>query len=235
VRWKFINDVAGEKSDTVMEAINFYSNLKSKDYAVVVLDELEKNVWMLQEEDQMFVVKPLKDDSVIDPYVFSEMIELSMANSIIRLNNEIDADSHFRRETKSNKFLSKGIQDLYRSGSIFKISEDERKSMVQSALWNIEDETMAIQQAVKAVISAVLSFDFSVKQDEVTVSQYVKELNGLKERMGNSSLPQRRDDIDEINEKALDLISKAMFNVEIDETSSQKNGYLDSVLDYIFK
>ena len=53
--------------------------------------------------------------------------------------------------------------------------------------------------------------------------------------LNNSSLPQRRDDIDEINEKALDLISKAMFNVEIDETSSQKNGYLDSVLDYIFK
>lgn len=227
MRWKFINDVAGQKSDTVMEAINFYSNLKSKDYAVVVLDELEKNVWMLQEEDQMFVVEPLVDASVIDPYVFSEMIELSMANSIVRLNNEIDADSHFRRETKSNKFLSKGIQDLYRSGSIFKISEDERKSMVQSALWNIEDETMAIQQAVKAVISAVLSFDFSVQQEEVTVSQYVKELNGLKERMENSSLPQRRDDIDEINDKALDLISSAMFNDE--------NGYLDSVLDYIFK
>ena len=227
MRWKFINDVAGKKSDTVMEAINFYSNLKSKDYAVVVLDELEKNVWMLQEEDQMFVVEPLVDSSVIDPYVFSEMIELSMANSIVRLNNEIDADSHFRRETKSNKFLSKGIQDLYRSGSIFKISEDERKSMVQSALWNIEDETMAIQQAVKAVISAVLSFDFSVQQEEVTVSQYVKELNGLKERMENSSLPQRRDDIDEINDKALDLISSAMFNDE--------NGYLDSVLDYIFK
>lgn len=227
MRWKFINDVAGKKSDTVMEAINFYSNLKSKDYAVVVLDELEKNVWMLQEEDQMFVVEPLVDASVIDPYVFSEMIELSMANSIVRLNNEIDADSHFRRETKSNKYLSKGIQDLYRSGSIFKISEDERKSIVQSALWNIEDETMAIQQAVKAVISAVLSFDFSVQQEEVTVSQYVKELNGLKERMENSSLPQRRDDIDEINDKALDLISSAMFNDE--------NGYLDSVLDYIFK
>ena len=27
MRWKFINDVAGEKGDTVMEAINFYSNL----------------------------------------------------------------------------------------------------------------------------------------------------------------------------------------------------------------
>ena len=33
MRWKWINDIAEDKGETVYEAMNFYSNLKSKDYS----------------------------------------------------------------------------------------------------------------------------------------------------------------------------------------------------------
>ena len=45
--------------------------------------------------------------------------------------------------------------------------------------------------------------------------------------MEQSSNPTRRPDIDDINEESLDLIASAMFD--------EDKGYVNSVLDYIFK
>ena len=49
----------------------------------------------------------------------------------------------------------------------------------------------------------------------------------LKSRMEQSSIPSRRDDIEDIDEESLDLISSAMFN--------EDEGYIETVLDYILK
>ena len=123
----------------------------------------------------------------------------------------------------------KGIQDLYQNGDIFKISEDDRKDIALSSLWNIEDEKMAIQTAIKSVIAEVLRFRFSEENidEDVRVLDFVNALNELKEKMEQSSIPTRRPDIDDINEESLDLIASAMFD--------EDKGYVNSVLDYIFK
>ena len=34
MRWSLINDVAGKKYDSTFEAMQFFANLKSKDYSV---------------------------------------------------------------------------------------------------------------------------------------------------------------------------------------------------------
>ena len=229
MRWKFIKDVSGDKSDTVFEAINFYTNLKAKDYALIVIDELEKNMWMLQDDDHMFVTPVEKDETEVCPQGFSEYLELTMANAVIRLNKTIPEDSPLRNKAKSGRSLMKGIQDLYQNGSIFKISEDDRKDIALSSLWNIEDEKMAIQTAIKSVIAEVLRFRFSEENidEDVRVLDFVNALNELKEKMEQSSIPTRRPDIDDINEESLDLIASAMFD--------EDKGYVNSVLDYIFK
>ena len=53
MRWSLINDVAGKKYDSTFEAIQFFANLKSKDYAVKFLNILLDNVYLLQEDTQM--------------------------------------------------------------------------------------------------------------------------------------------------------------------------------------
>tara|TARA_R100000742_G_C4274638_1_gene94709 strand:- start:398 stop:1123 length:726 start_codon:yes stop_codon:yes gene_type:complete len=241
MRWKFIKDVSGEKGDTVFEALNFYSNLKAKDYALIVIDELEKNVWMLQDDEKMFVTEPSKDSEEICPSGFGEYLELTMANAVIRLNDTIPQDSPLRDKTKSGKNLMKGIQSLYQNGNIFKISEDDRKDIALASMWNIEDEKMAIQTAIKSVLAEVLRFQFeeysddeenfsvfsSVAKEQITVSDFYNSLQGLKEKMEQSSIPTRRPDIEDINDESLDLIASAMFD--------EDRGYVNSVLDYIFK
>ena len=56
---------------------------------------------------------------------------------------------------------------------------------------------------------------------------YYSNLMNLKSRMEQSSIPSRRDDIEDIDEESLDLISSAMFN--------EDEGYIETVLDYILK
>ncbi len=227
MRWKFIKDVSGEKSDTVFEAINFYTNLKAKDYALIVIDELDKNMWMLQEEDDMFITDLSKDKTELCPQMFAEYLELTMANAVIRLNDTIPEDSPLRDTTKSGRSLMKGIQDLYQDGSIFKISEEDRKDIALSSLWNIEDEKMAIQTAIKSVITEVLRMNYREDDEDLKILDFHNALDDLKERMEQASIPSRRTDIEDINEESLDLIASAMFD--------EDKGYVNSVLDYIFK
>lgn len=238
MRWKWINDVAEDKRDTVYEAMNFYSNLKSKDYSLIVIDELEKNLWMIQEEDQMFVVLPENDHVGICPMAFHEMLELSMANAIIRLNDTFSEEDIKKGKSVNNKMLGIRIQDIYLSpeygekGNHYHPLFSDR-NFLKSCLWNIDDERMAIQASVKAVIAAVLSFEYEHNQhqdleDEApAVSMYYSNLMDLKSRMEQSSIPSRRDDIEDIDEESLDLISSAMFN--------EDEGYIETVLDYILK
>ena len=57
MRDKFIQDIAGDKIDVVQDAMSFYISLKAKDNSVLVLDELQKNLWRLQQPDKMFSVE----------------------------------------------------------------------------------------------------------------------------------------------------------------------------------
>jgi len=238
MRWKWIQDVAEDKRDTVYEAMNFYTNLKSKDYSLVVIDELEKNLWMVQEEDQMFLVLPENDHVEICPLAFHEMLELSMANSIVRLNNTISKEEIKKGETINTKNLGIRIQDIYQSpkygekGNHYHPLFSDR-NFLKSCLWNIDDERMAIQASVKAVIGTVLTFEYEHNQhrdledENPSVSMYHAKLMELKERMEQSSIPSRTDESEEIDIESLDLISSAMFNDD--------GGYVETVLDYILK
>ena len=56
MRFKFIQDIAGDKIDVVNDAMSFYSSLKAKDKSITVIDELIGNMYLLQQPDNIFDV-----------------------------------------------------------------------------------------------------------------------------------------------------------------------------------
>ena len=64
MRFKFIQDIAGDKIDVVNDAMSFYSSLKAKDKSITVIDELIGNMYLLQQPDNIFDVE-YKDDTEV--------------------------------------------------------------------------------------------------------------------------------------------------------------------------
>lgn len=227
MRWKYIHDIAGDKGQTVYEAMNFYSTLKSKDYAKKVIEKLFDNIWMLQSEDRMFLKDPSEDLETVCPESFQEYVEITMADSIIHLHK----NNVFSEFEKSSKYIASEIQQLYSTGKVEKMDDESKKAVLKESIWAIDDEKMAIQQSIKTVLSEVLGMFFLQKRSDVadsdlTVKDVYEALKFLKAKMEDSSLPQRRDDAEEMSEESLDLISLSMFDEE---------NYISTVVDYIFK
>ena len=85
MRWSLINDVACKKYDSTFEAMQFFANLKSRDYSVKFLHILVDNVYLLQEDSQMLLVQPKLDYVQICPAAFSDYLQVCQGKAILEL------------------------------------------------------------------------------------------------------------------------------------------------------
>lgn len=230
MRWQFIQDISKDgKGSVAYEAMNFYSNLKSKDYSHTVINILIDKLWMLQDDTEMFVVDPINDHTDMCNAAFTSYLETAMAESLIELEKNIPNKSDIRKKVWSSKNLNSGIQDLYQNDNLKNISSDSKASIAKASLWSYEDEILAMQSAVKSVIGYVLKLQInSVLEEgikEISVSDFAQQLFELETEMNEASIPVRDNDAPSADNESLDLIASAMMNGE--------DTYINTVLDYI--
>ena len=109
MRFKFIQDIAGDKIDVVNDAMSFYSSLKAKDKSITVIDELIGNMYLLQQPDNIFDVEYKDDTEVFNTLDFAEWLEVSITNCIMKIDSlELDDDI-----IKNDKYNGEGI--LYKN------------------------------------------------------------------------------------------------------------------------
>ena len=232
MRFKFIQDIAGDKIDVVNDAMSFYSSLKAKDKSITVIDELIGNMYLLQQPDNIFDVEYKDDTEVFNTLDFAEWLEVSITNCIMKIDSlELD-DDIIKKDKYNGSAFAKSLVGLYRDIGIKKLTDFDKRTNGYFALWNYDDEKLTMQHAIKEIMTEIVKVVMEDKiyggEDvtHVTVADVHKVLVEIKVRITSASLPQKRDEDDEISDDALDLISKAMF---------ADKGYVLSVLDYLME
>ena len=229
MRWSLINDVAGKKYETTFEAVQFYANLKSKDYAIKFLDILVDNVYLLQEDTQMFVVTPELDYVDVCPSAFGDYLQICQAKAILELEKTIP--QHIKNDL-SDKQISTVIQNLYqeRDFDFWNMSKNKREAFLKSTLWCYDDELLAIQIAIKAVMMELVAYHLFMQKEErtsINVSDVATFLKDMIKTQKESSMPTRMDDAPEMTDETLDLISSSLWQGE--------DKYISLIIDYILK
>ena len=229
MRWSLINDVAGKKYDTTFEAVQFYANLKSKDYAIKFLNILVDNVYLLQEDTQMFVITPELDYVDVCPSSFGDYLQICQAKAILELEKTIP--QHIKNDL-SDKQISTVIQNLYqeRDFDFWNLSKNKREAFLKSTLWCYDDELLAIQTAIKAVMMELVTYHLYMQQEEgtmVNVSDVATFLKDMIKTQQESSMPTRMEDAPKMTDETLDLISSSLWQGE--------DKYISLIIDYILK
>jgi L-rhamnose mutarotase len=233
MRDKFIHDIAGDKIDVVQDAMSFYISLKAKDNSVLVLDELQKNLWRLQQPDKMFSVKFKDDDNVFNTLNFAEWLEASITNCIMKIDSLELEDDMIKKDKYNGEEFTQSLIGLYQSTGIRKLTDFDKRTHGYFALWNYDDEKMTMQFAIKEIMTEIVrtvmkSNDIFGSEEavHVTVADVFYVLEDIRERITSAKLPQKRDEDSELSDDAADLISRAMF---------ADKGYVLSVLDYLME
>ena len=228
MRWSLINDVAGKKYDSTFEAIQFFANLKSKDYAVKFLNILLDNVYLLQEDTQMLLVDPKLDFVEVCPAAFSDYLMVCQGKAILELEKTIP--QHIKNDL-SDKEISSIIQDLYQQQNFdfLSLSKPKREAMMKSTIWCYDDEVLAIQTAIKAVMMELVAYNIHMQSENgfISVSAVAKFLEEMIEAQKESSMPTRMEEAPEMTEETLDLISSSLWEGE--------DKYVGLIIDYILK
>ena len=228
MRWSLINDVAGKKYDSTFEAMQFFANLKSRDYSVKFLHILVDNVYLLQEDSQMLLVQPKLDYVEICPAAFSDYLQVCQGKAILELEKTIP--KHIKNDL-SNKEISSIIQELYQQPNFdfWSLSEPKREALIKSTIWCYDDELLAIQTAIKAVLMELVAYHFHIQKENgvITVSSIATFLEEMIEAQKESSMPTRMDEAPKMTEETLDLISTSLWQGE--------DKYVGLVIDYILK
>lgn len=228
MRWSLINDVAGKKYDSTFEAIQFFANLKSKDYAVKFLNILLDNVYLLQEDTQMLLVDPKLDFVEVCPAAFSDYLMVCQGKAILELEKTIP--QHIKNDL-SDKEISSIIQDLYQQQNFdfWSLSKPKREAMMKSTIWCYDDEVLAIQTAIKAVMMELVAYNIHMQSENgfISVSAVAKFLEEMIEAQKESSMPTRMEEAPEMTEETLDLISSSLWEGE--------DKYVGLIIDYILK
>jgi len=228
MRWSLINDVAGKKYDSTYEAIQFFANLKSKDCAVKFLNILLDNVYLLQEDTQMLLVDPKLDFVEVCPSAFSDYLMICQGKAILELEKTIP--QHIKNDL-SDKQISSVIQNLYQEQDFdfWNLSKNKREAFLKSTLWCYDDEVLAIQTAIKAVMMELVAYNFHMQSENgfISVSAVAKFLEEMIEAQKESSMPTRMEEAPEMTEETLDLISSSLWEGE--------DKYVGLIIDYILK
>ena len=109
------------------------------------------------------------------------------------------------------------------------MSEPKREALIKSTIWCYDDELLAIQTAIKAVLMELVAYHFHIQKETgvITVSSIATFLEEMIEAQKESSMPTRMDEAPEMTEETLDLISTSLWQGE--------DKYVGLVIDYILK
>ena len=128
MRFKFIQDIAGDKIDVVNDAMSFYSSLKAKDKSITVIDELIGNMYLLQQPDNIFDVEYKDDTEVFNTLDFAEWLEVSITNCIMKIDSlELD-DDIIKKDKYNGPAFAKSLVGLYRDIGIKKLTDFDKLS-----------------------------------------------------------------------------------------------------------
>ena len=139
MRFKFIQDIAGDKIDVVNDAMSFYSSLKAKDKSITVIDELIGNMYLLQQPDNIFDVEYKDDTEVFNTLDFAEWLEVSITNCIMKIDSlELD-DDIIKKDKYNGEEFTQSLIGLYQSTGIRKLTDFDKRTHGYFALWNYDD------------------------------------------------------------------------------------------------
>ena len=139
MRFKFIQDIAGDKIDVVNDAMSFYSSLKAKDKSITVIDELIGNMYLLQQQDNIFDVEYKDDTEVFNTLDFAEWLEVSITNCIMKIDSlELD-DDIIKKDKYNGPAFAKSLVGLYRDICIKKLTDFDKRTNGYFAIWNYDD------------------------------------------------------------------------------------------------
>ena len=109
------------------------------------------------------------------------------------------------------------------------MSKNKREAFLKSTLWCYDDELLAIQTAIKAVMMELVAYNFHMQSENgfMSVSAFAKFLEEMIEAQKESSMPTRMEEAPEMTDETLDLISSSLWQGE--------DKYISLIIDYILK
>ena len=234
MKWQFIEDVSDGKGSEAYEAINFYANLKSKDYAGFAVDKLKDNLWRLQDDSERFIVEPINDYTEVSLSSLKDFIEIVMADCVIEFNNQIPQDWKMRKPVWQSKNVISSLLDFFdkkkKKFNLNHIPKDKAKDIVEACLWNYDDEIMAIQGGIRQVMGYVMGLHvksmlhFDIENSFISVHQIAQLIDNLGDGLDEITIPSREETAPIQSDKSLDLISKAMFD---------EKEYINTIVNYL--
>ncbi len=212
----FIEDnIKDDKANIAFHSMLFYNDIRAQKYQANSLSVMRKNLDWITDGGTL-----KNNDEVCTTAIFAYM-ELCMAELMHKGVEEIKRQSLIKN--------TEAVHNLERI-KFKRLKMADKKGVMKWALWNYEDEVLAMSASVKKAVGNCIAF--ILERDDgpnFTVADIEQMFEQIKEDISNQKLPNvigdeddRVFDTEEEETIALDLISKAMYS----------ENYIETVIDF---
>lgn len=212
------SNVDEKKSGPMFYAMAYYNDLRKQVYdknAIFILkDKLD---WLGDNGTEQDM-----DEDLCASAVFA-YVELCMAELMYEGMRDIKKMDDLYQATYIREHIKEGFK-TYKTYNEW--PDDIKKDTIRHALWNYEDEVLAMQNSVKFTLATVMRAvgEVNNETEKVSMNDMLGIYNDLYEKLKDTGLPTMSEEMDDDEIASLDLISSSMFS----------DDYILNVVDFCF-